>query len=100
MNQYEENKDYRIEGKVLGVNFSNSVYTNPKYNHDQIVDESAYFYAEGNYSCDCNKRLFADVGSLEDDGPCGGSIKYEELFLVYKDGTKIDLLTSPRFEDD
>jgi len=100
MSQYEENKDYRIEGKVLDRDFSNSVYSKTGDGLAEIADECAYAYAEGNYSCDCNKRLFAGFDEQDDDDCyCGDTIKYEELFLVYKDEMKVDLLTSWRFKE-
>jgi len=88
----KKNKDYTIQGKVLGVNFTNYIYSIIGESLDNIIHNSSYLYSEGNYGCDCNKRIFAGVSISGDNEPCGQTIVYEELFLVHKDGTKIDLL--------
>lgn len=45
-------------------------------------DASAYMWTEGNYGCDCNKRLFmarAQGREEPDPNPCGESIVLESL---------------------
>lgn len=100
MNTFTQNKDYLIQGRVLGKQFTHEVYSKPEDDETEIVYSSTYEYHEGNYSCDCNKRIFADADVPEYEDLCGDSIAYEELWLVHKDGTKIDLLKEGWFKND
>lgn len=101
MNTFTENKDYTIQGKVLGKQFTHEVYSKLEDDEDEIVYSNTYQYHEGNYSCDCNKRLFAGYDEQDDEYCyCGDSISYEELWLVRKDGTKVDLLKEGWFNNE
>lgn len=99
MNTYTENKRYTIQGKVLGIPFNHSVYSEPEDDEEDIVYESTYLYHEGNYSCDCNKIEFAGLLREDEHGACGDAIKYEELWLVREDGKRIDLLKEGWFKE-
>lgn len=92
------NQDYKILGKVLGVEFQHNVYSEQGDTEERVISGSAYMYTEGNYSCDCDKMFFAGYSEQELD--CGDSISYEELWLVRKDGTKIDLLKEGWFKNE
>ena len=65
MSTYTENNRYTIQGKVLGIPFTHSVYSELEDDEEDIVYESTYLYSEGNHSCDCNKIEF--VGLLRED---------------------------------
>lgn len=42
-----------------------------------------YMWEEGNYSCDCNKRLIAKLlASDEEENPCGDTIALESLTVT------------------
>ena len=99
MNTYTENNRYTIRGKVLGIPFTHSVYSEPEDDEEDIVYESTYLYHEGNYSCDCNKRIFANIEVPEEEDVCGDKIQYEELWLVREDGKRIDLLKEGWFKE-
>ena len=99
MSTYTENNRYTIQGKVLGIPFTHSVYSEPGDDEEDIVYESTYLYHEGNYSCDCNKIEFAGLLREDEQGTCGDTIKYEELWLVREDGKRIDLLKEGWFKE-
>ena len=82
MSTYTENNRYTIQGKVLGIPFTHSVYSELEDDEEDIVYESTYLYHEGNYSCDCNKIEFAGLLREDEHGACGDTIKYEELQQV------------------
>jgi len=94
MSKCSLNDRYVVEGRVLGVNFTNKVYTKDSQTIEEIIGCVVYTYAEGNYSCDCNKVAFAGLDNEEGEpSPCGENIRYEELLLVDKiTGLSCDLL--------
>lgn len=89
---------YKVKGKVFGVEFSHNVYFIEGNSLEENIDNLAYSYAEGNFSCDCNKALFADIDD-EGDYPCGDNEPYEELKLYYNDEVIYNLLNNKRFEE-
>ena len=95
------NPDYTIHGKVLGQTFVHSVYSKKDATLGEIIDHCTYMYAEGNYECDCNKRIFS--GLFEDEEidalGCGSEIKYEKLDLICPEGKVVDLLKEGWFEN-
>ena len=99
MSTYTENNRYTIQGKVLGIPFTHSVYSELEDDEEDIVYKSTYLYSEGNYSCDCNKIEFAGLLREDEQGVCGDTIKYEELWLVREDGKRIDLLKEGWFKE-
>ena len=99
MSTYTENNRYTIQGKVLGIPFTHSVYSEIEDDEEDIVYKSTYLYSEGNYSCDCNKIEFAGLLREDEQGVCGDTIKYEELWLVREDGKRIDLLKEGWFKE-
>ena len=99
MSTYTENNRYTIQGKVLGIPFTHPVYSELEDDEEAIVYESTYLYSEGNYSCDCNKIEFAGLLREDEQGACGDTIKYEELWLVREDGKRIDLLKEGWFKE-
>lgn len=88
------NRDYKIHGCVLGQEFVNSVYSDSAATLEEITYNCTYAYAEGNYECDCNKRIFS--GLFEDEEidalGCGSEIKYEKLDLICPEGKVVNLL--------
>lgn len=58
-----------------------------------------YMWMEGNYSCDCNKRIFLcrsdDTTDEEEDealnSPCGDTMKIASLVVTRPDGTSLSL---------
>ena len=99
MSTCTENNRYTIQGKVLGIPFTHSVYSELEDDEEDIVYKSTYLYSEGNYSCDCNKSEFAGLLREDEQGVCGDMIKYEELWLVREDGKRIDLLKEGWFQE-
>ena len=99
MSTYTENNRYTIQGKVLGIPFTHSVYSEPEDDEEDIVYESTYLYHEGNYSCDCNKIELAGLLREDEQGACGDTIKYEELWLVRENGKRVDLLKEGWFKE-
>ena len=95
------NRDYAIHGQVLGQAFVNSVYSDSAATLEEIIHNCIYVYAEGNYECDCNKRIFS--GLFEDEEidalGCGSEIKYEKLDLICPEGKVVDLLKEGWFEN-
>ena len=87
-----------IEGRVLGKQFTKDFYSLEDATLEEIIYEAVYLYAEGNYSCDCNKLSF--IGADNEFYCCGDEYKYEELFLITQEGGKIDLLKESWFLDD
>ena len=96
---YTENNRYTIHGKVLGIPFTRSVYSEPEDDEEDIVYEITYLYSKGNYSRDCKKIEFAGLLREDEQGACGDTIKYEELWLVREDGKRIDLLKEGWFQE-
>lgn len=62
-----------------------------------------YMFTEGNYACDCNRRMFLDQAAQkyleteedEEDGedpyPCGQTLILESLTVIRPDGSEIAL---------
>ena len=53
------------------------------------TDGIEHMWNEGNYSCDCNRRLFIERlrnGGFDGETPCGETIKLVELLI---DGEKV-----------
>ena len=58
---------------------------------DDLFRTMEYMYLEGNYSCDCNKKLFlADAIQAEGEPneDCGDEIKLKRLTAIRPDGTE------------
>lgn len=54
-------------------------------------DHSLFFWSEGNFSCDCNRRdSFMRAAGVEpdDDSPCGDEA-YSALYAELEDGTRV-----------
>lgn len=99
---FKVNPDYKIIGRVLGESFENEVYSEDACSESDIIHHQTYMYAEGNYQCDCNKRIFSELFSDDelDKLGCGDTINYDELWLLHKDGTIIDLLKEGWFKNE
>lgn len=91
--------DYTVKGKVLDTFFTESVYAKLTDTEKEIIYNETYKHAEGNPSCDCCKRLYANPDIDDEYNPCGDTISYQELFLVTPDNRKIDLLKECYFSD-
>lgn len=95
------NPNYEIHGQVLGQGFIHTVYSEEGNTLDEIVYHHTYLYAEGNYECDCNKRIFSGLFDDEeiDALGCGSEIKYEKLDLICPEGKVVNLLKEGWFEN-
>lgn len=68
----------------------------PTYEDEQaLLDNMLSMYEHGNYSCDCNKRLFlaraAQEPEPEDDNQCGDSIELLRLTAIRPDMSEVVL---------
>lgn len=65
----------------------------PTYeDEDMLIAGMVYMYTEGNYSCDCNKRLFIARAYQEDepdDSECTDKIELVKLTLIRPDLTEL-----------
>ena len=62
---------------------------------NDLIGHIIYANTEGNYACDCNKRLFiADEEDTDtpDENPCGDSLKIKHITLIRPDMTEETLL--------
>ena len=61
--------------------------------HDEadLLETIEYMFTEGNYSCDCNLRLFVARANraLEEDFPCGDELDLVELTVITPKGEEI-----------
>ena len=58
---------------------------------DALAETVEYLFIEGNYSCDCNRRLFladAHQQPRPADPPCGETLQLSSLTLIRPDGTE------------
>jgi len=59
---------------------------------DDLAQTVEYIYTEGNFSCDCNKRLFLARAYQQDepdeDDECGDTLIIERLTLIRPDGSE------------
>lgn len=63
-------------------------------NEEELFSNIRYMYEEGNYSCDCNRKLFIASAKhqIEDiDAACGDTIKLKRLTVIRPDGTEVIL---------
>ena len=62
----------------------------PTWRDEQELFESmCWMYLEGNYSCDCNKRLFlarAHQQGEPEKSPCGDTMTLKRLTAIHPDG--------------
>lgn len=68
-----------------------------------LLHTMRYMFTEGNYACDCNRRMFLDQAAQkyleteedEEDGedpyPCGQTLILESLTVIRPDGSEIAL---------
>lgn len=59
---------------------------------DEVLSGIQYMFFEGNYSCDCNKRLFLARAAHEDepeDIDCGDTLPIKSLVVTRPDGTTV-----------
>lgn len=53
-----------------------------------------FMFSEGNYSCDCNKRLFLDRAHQrpeQEEFQCGETMRIKALILIRPDGSELPL---------
>jgi hypothetical protein len=64
----------------------------PTWGSEQELFETIdYMFLEGNYSCDCNKRLFLARASHEEEpeeSHCGDTLKIKRLTVIRPDATE------------
>lgn len=61
---------------------------------EELLKSIVSEYAEGNFSCDCNKRSLLACAGHEDEpdpNPCGDELAIESLWVIRPDGAAIDL---------
>ena len=68
----------------------------PTWDDEQdVLDGIAYMFGEGNYSCDCNKKLFLwYAGGKQGEEPeseCGDTLEIASLVVIRPDASEIDL---------
>lgn len=69
----------------------NALISQPPYeNESEIFQSMEFMYTEGNYSCDCNKKLFLAYSRNEDieDVECGDKIILKRLTAIRPDMTE------------
>lgn len=68
-----------IEAHLRNKKSGETVKYNATYSDDDKIEDILFFWTEGNYSCDCNRRIF--MGVDYDDAECGdGEIIVDKLF--------------------
>lgn len=71
----------------------NAALIRPTWDSEQdLIDSVVYMYTEGNYSCDCNLRLFIARAHQEDEPEyiaCGDTIELERLTLIRPDASEL-----------
>lgn len=64
----------------------------PTWNsEDDLFQTMLFMYAEGNYACDCNRRLFLARAHQQDEpeeSPCGETIQIKRLTAIRPDGSE------------
>jgi len=57
---------------------------------EDLLDTMKFMYLDGNYSCDCNKKLFLADASQTDvtDGECGDEIRLKRLTVILPNGSE------------
>lgn len=83
--------NYTVQGEVFGKRFSNTAYFREDKCLEDEINLLGYMYFKGNYSCDCNKALFADLHD-SDGHPCGDKEPYKELKLYNGTEVIVDLI--------
>jgi len=62
----------------------------------ELFDAFVWMHTEGNYSCDCNKRLFLARAHQQDcpedgDNPCGDTMEIKRLTAIRPNGDEVVL---------
>ena len=66
-------------------------YIPPTYESEQeLFDNMEWMYLQGNYSCDCNKKLFLATSRQEEclNDECGDTMEIEKLTAIRPDRTE------------
>ena len=82
-----------------GISPLTADYMTPTWEDEEdLFSSMLYIYTEGNFSCDCNRRLFlADAAQVERDDEndeCGEEIKLKKLTAIRPDRTEYVLFTN------
>ena len=70
-------------------------------NEQELFEGIEFMFTEGNYSCDCNRRLFLARAHQQDDpgdgedNPCGDTMILERLTAIRPDGSEVILYETP-----
>lgn len=71
----------------------------PTYeDEDDLVRNAVFMHEQGNYSCDCNKRLFLASAHQRDepeDNPCGDTMPIARITVIRPDRTEIVAWEAP-----
>jgi hypothetical protein len=64
----------------------------PTYeSEDDLIHCTLYQYLQGNFSCDCNKKLFLARAAQEPmgDHPCGNTLPIQKMTLIRPNRTEV-----------
>jgi hypothetical protein len=66
-----------------------------------LFESVVFQFAEGNYSCDCNRALFLDQAHQRDERAveCGETLRIASLIVECPDGRRVDLGVDEGQED-
>lgn len=63
---------------------------------DDLLHAISYQFTDGNYGCDCNKRIFLeDMPPGDDENECGETMPTRSILVTTPDGRQIELLAPP-----
>lgn len=85
----------RYTGGADGCSPLNAARIGPTWeSEDDLAGTIQYMFTDGNYSCDCNKRLFlarAHQQDEPDDLDCGDTLTINRLTLIRPDGSEREI---------
>lgn len=89
------NTGHRYTHGTEGTKPLDAQYIAPTWESEEdLLSSITYMYNEGNFSCDCNKRLFLARAMQQDepDNPqCGDTLKIVELTVIRPNRSEVPL---------
>lgn len=89
------NTGHRYTGGTQAVTKLDAQLITPPFKDEtELLDTIKYAYLDGNYSCDCNKRLSLDQAYQlpeQENYPCGDEIMIFRLTVIRPDASEIVL---------
>lgn len=91
---YQWNTGGRYTNGMGSCSPLNAQRINPNWeNEEDLAGTMLFIFTEGNYACDCNRRIFLDqahqIERPDDfDPPCGDEIKLQRLTMIRPDGSE------------